>query len=177
MAADLSHSRAEIEALVLRAARGAGVPLGWAEDVAHAIGFAATDVALDELAEAFKEPWNTSVADSEIMGSGLAPIIAACDAVLSGARGVTVPRSYPEMTAALVALQSAVSGRSILMDWRGQSIALSIGNGPVARADHRRFEPSADTLERLKGYAALTYVPETEASRLAGAGAGLTDND
>ena len=177
MAADLSHSRAEIEALVLRAARGAGISLGWAEDVAQAIGFVGTDAALDELAEAFNEPWNVSVAGSEFKGTGLAPVIAGNDAVLSGARGVIVPGFYPEMTGALIALQSAVSGKSILMDRRGQSIALSMGNGPVAEADSRRFKPSAGTLERLKGYAALTYVPETEASRLAGAGAGLTDND
>ena len=31
--------------------------------------------------------------------------------------------------------------------------------------------------QKLGVYAALTYVPETDASRMAGAGAGLTDND
>ncbi|HAJ83567.1 MAG TPA: DUF3726 domain-containing protein, partial [Rhodobacteraceae bacterium] len=34
-----------------------------------------------------------------------------------------------------------------------------------------------DEWQQLETYAALTYVPETDASRLVGAGAGLTDND
>jgi hypothetical protein len=34
-----------------------------------------------------------------------------------------------------------------------------------------------EILEKLKGLAARTYVPASEASRAAGAGAGLSDND
>lgn len=49
---------------------------------------------------------------------------------------------------------------------------------------HRALEPSmagrgveADALAVLLGFAHRTYAPATEASRLAGAGAGITDND
>ena len=40
-----------------------------------------------------------------------------------------------------------------------------------------RCEVDPDEWHQLEIYAELTYVPETDASRLAGAGAGLTDND
>ena len=41
----------------------------------------------------------------------------------------------------------------------------------------RRAEVSADNWERLNRYAHLTYAPDTEESRLKGAGAGVSDND
>ncbi|KMW60818.1 hypothetical protein AIOL_000983 [Candidatus Rhodobacter oscarellae] len=40
-----------------------------------------------------------------------------------------------------------------------------------------RAQISQDTLRVLNRYASRTYAPATEASRLAGAGAGLSDND
>lgn len=41
----------------------------------------------------------------------------------------------------------------------------------------RRVCADADCLEKLRGFAHRTYAPATEQSRLAGAGAGLSDND
>ena len=46
---------------------------------------------------------------------------------------------------------------------------------PAQKSGRCKVDP--DDWRRLGVYAALTYVPETDASRLAGAGAGLTDND
>jgi hypothetical protein len=40
-----------------------------------------------------------------------------------------------------------------------------------------RLSIEAGVIDAWKALAALTYVPETEQSRQAGAGAGLTDND
>jgi len=40
-----------------------------------------------------------------------------------------------------------------------------------------RFQTSKDTLARLDKLSSRTYVPETEASRMSGAGAGASDND
>jgi len=42
---------------------------------------------------------------------------------------------------------------------------------------HDRAEVRADALARLERLARRTYAPATERSRMAGAGAGLTDND
>ena len=43
--------------------------------------------------------------------------------------------------------------------------------------DSQSFETSNQTWERLETYAYKTYVPETEKSRLEGAGAGIVDID
>lgn len=40
-----------------------------------------------------------------------------------------------------------------------------------------RFQTSVDTLTQLDSLSSRTYVPETEASRMSGAGAGASDND
>ncbi|WP_071674701.1 DUF3726 domain-containing protein [Nioella nitratireducens] len=42
---------------------------------------------------------------------------------------------------------------------------------------HTRAEVAPETMQRLTAFATRTYAPATEASRLAGAGAGLSDND
>ena len=48
----------------------------------------------------------------------------------------------------------------------------------VSNVQHVRVgNDEADSIETLKSFAAATFAPATEASRLSGAGAGLTDND
>ena len=55
--------------------------------------------------------------------------------------------------------------------------------GAVLNPDHglkpktRRFQTFTDTLTQLDLLGSRTYVPETEASRMSGAGAGASDND
>jgi len=46
-----------------------------------------------------------------------------------------------------------------------------------AQAFNGRATPEAATITTLETFAARTYAPATEASRLAGAGAGTSDND
>ena len=48
---------------------------------------------------------------------------------------------------------------------------------PADRPKPARLELPKDLAKKMQSLAARTYVPETEASRLSGAGAGLTDND
>ena len=45
------------------------------------------------------------------------------------------------------------------------------------RPNTYRFQTSMETLARLDTLGSRTYVPETEASRMSGAGAGTSDND
>ncbi len=48
----------------------------------------------------------------------------------------------------------------------------------VSNVEHVRVaDGEAESIEKLKSFAAATFAPATEASRLSGAGAGLTDND
>jgi hypothetical protein len=55
--------------------------------------------------------------------------------------------------------------------------------GAVLNTDHglkpktHRFQTYTDTLTQLDLLGSRTYVPETEASRMSGAGAGASDND
>ena len=50
-------------------------------------------------------------------------------------------------------------------------------NMPNLKKKNERHNLDPKDLSMLNKYAALTYVPETDRSRLDGAGAGLNDND
>ncbi len=60
-----------------------------------------------------------------------------------------------------------------------QSICTAKIDSQKIHIDRQTRVPSEDqaSIDRLNYYAGKTYAPATEASRLAGAGAGLTDND
>lgn len=63
---------------------------------------------------------------------------------------------------------------------RVSSVELSLVPVPVQgtpRPQTTRATPDAEALDRLHRLAARTYAPATEASRVSGAGAGLSDND
>ncbi|WP_186827033.1 hypothetical protein [Shimia ponticola] len=182
MAADLNqatdgYSRAEIYALLLRALRGAGVSLGWCQDVAQAVEFAGTDECLSEIAGVLGSDWRVEIAGPSIRGSGLAPIIAGCDCVLAGDAPAQVHGAFSAASAAIVAHRAATAGTSIAVLPDTDGVRLQLGNALLPEASLERFHPEPAVLETLKRFAHLTYVPETEESRQAGAGAGLTDND
>jgi len=52
-----------------------------------------------------------------------------------------------------------------------------IHNDPPRKHKTYRFQTSMETLAQLDRLGSRTYVPETEASRMSGAGAGASDND
>ena len=52
-----------------------------------------------------------------------------------------------------------------------------INNDPPLKPKTHRFQTSMETLTQLDKLGSRTYVPETEASRMSGAGAGASDND
>ena len=60
-------------------------------------------------------------------------------------------------------------------------IAIEVGslinNDPPLKPKTCRFHTSMDTLTQLDKLGSRTYVPETEASRMSGAGAGASDHD
>ena len=58
---------------------------------------------------------------------------------------------------------------------QGEDLLVMVEERPMLQS--ARYEVDPDEWHQLEIYAELTYVPETDASRLVGAGAGLTDND
>ena len=141
-------ARAELAALLMKAARGAGLPLALAEDLYQMADFVtAEDVSrlTDEI---------------EAGGASLIALTHDLDAV---ACGVAMASNDP-LAPALAAAQGWV-----LADGR------KADGLPNKRAG--ALDIPDDVLHRLNALAARTYVPETAASRARGAGAGAIDND
>ena len=173
-----TYARAEIAALVLRAARGAGVPLGWAEDLSVAAEHYGTSGFLAMLPAAFDLPWQVEVARSdagvEIGGHPVAALLTGLDAIAAGESRVAIRSVAPAASGVVIASWARQTGLGVeIKDEILMPLADFICPAPLAD----RFEPDRATYEALSAFAARTYVPETEDSRAAGAGAGLVDND
>jgi hypothetical protein len=167
----------EIGSTVQKAARGAGIPLGQSEDMGRiAIYLAATGGDVSAVTRALQEPAATVdiiwTSDAVSVPSGHAALIGAIirDAFAMG---------YD--TAVLADLDHAPLVGAFLAE---SGVALKWDGRTLTRSDTTVLEPvckpvsiPAADWDVWAGYAANTYVPETEASRLAGAGAGLNDND
>lgn len=167
----------EVGSMVQKAALGAGIPLGQAEDLGRvAIYLAGTDGDLEIIVNALTEPqgpldlkWDShrihiltgpvSLASSVIRD---AFAMGVDTAVLEDA--AHVPLVAAVLTHAGVAV--SVSGTTLT---RAGVATVQTPRGPVDVPD--------DVWRVWTGWAAKTYVPESDASRTAGAGAGLTDND
>lgn len=73
--------------------------------------------------------------------------------------------------------RTSASRSALLSDCATCRLGVSVA-APEPSAKIRRVNDSeGDAIIRLGGFAARTYAPATEQSRLAGAGAGLSDND
>lgn len=145
------RSANEISGMVLKAARGAGMPLGCAEDLARTapalVALEALDILPDLLGSAFDVPRF----DCGIVSGGH-PVLA-----------ITAWRDL-QRAGADAALETSVA-EELLTAMQAEEMPV----GP--------FEVEDGLWAQLQSYAERTFVPESAASRLAGAGAGLTDND
>ena len=152
----------EIEGLVLKAARGGGLPTGLGEDLAAAAAF----LNLDRL--------ETCPCSS----GAVASIPSALDLVIAGQGPQTVVAD-PFVIEAYIAVIEAQIGQTVI--WvRTPDGGVFERLDPAVLPDPtplgRRDIPEP-LLIHLKEMGAKMLVPETDASRLAGAGAGLNDND
>ena len=158
-----SNSANEIEALVLKAARGGGLPLGLAEDLAMATAY----LDLDALRTC---PCTHGGAAFEIPQ--------ALDAVAAG-NGPKTVEADAVLIAAYVANSEVHLGKTL--DWEttpsGATFHRFGVKTPVEHAPLSRRVIPQDLCTHLNELAQKTHVPETESSRAGGAGAGLTDND
>lgn len=159
---DLSGN--EIQALVLKAARGGDVPLGLAEDLAAAAQF----LDLDALTECpcRGEPTQISM------------IATAFDQVAAG-EGPQKVNADPALIAAYAQMIETHQHCTVDLTTYENGAKITAIEQTRPQVSHplgRRLVP--ETLaHHLADMAAKTLVPETDASRLGGAGAGLTDND
>ena len=146
----------EVETLVLKAARGGGLPLGCAEDLAAAARY----LDLDGLTRC-----PCSGEDPDVIA-----VQTALDFVMEGDRVL--------IHAYVLAAQTAWGKRLVWSETETGAIFERFDDTPVPPAQPLgRRTLSPDLAAHLSELAARLLVPETDASRLAGAGAGLTDND
>jgi hypothetical protein len=164
----------EVEAMVLRAARGAGVPLGHAEDLARAAARVAVVApgALGELDLVLRGPFAPAGDVARVALEG--PVL--IDRVLVAGAALRVTVDGPALLAAMAAeagVVATVDGAVVALQPGALAggVPAGLAPGPVA------VDPGV--WGRLGALAARTYVPESEASRRhgAGTGAGTPDND
>ena len=92
------------------------------------------------------------------------------DAAIFGTSSVVIRNV--EMCELIIAL---AKHRGVMVNT--QSNNLRISKGIASELLFERCDIDANDWTAIGQYAALTYVPETDKSRLDGAGAGLNDND
>ncbi len=144
----MNRSRAEIGAHLMKAARGARLPLAMAEDLYAAAPF----LTIEDIA------WITD--DIEAGGTGLTDLTLALDSAEYGGR--PAPDFRPAIAfAAARAWRPDGSAK--------QATQLKPLDGSI--------DVAVSLWDRLDAFAVRTYVPESAASRARGAGAGKIDND
>ena len=157
----MSWSRAEISALATKAARGAGAPAGQAAGfgaaaVVHLVRQRDEQALIDALDALPVGPVVDLPCQIDAALSGDAPI--ANDAVSDLLKSYLEARPYP------VSLDHATG-------------CLSVNDGSPASGISGRITGYSELIDLMEKLAERTYVPDSDASRAAGAGAGLSDND
>ena len=186
----MSWSLGEIRALVVKAARGAGHPWGVADEVGLAVdwleqcGLPGAEAAaqwLQPQTGACPVTLGLTIADSGDLDQLPSDGAVAMPLLLLPFLG----RAAPERAA----LSLKIGAQAVLVWSDGTDLdgplptsAVVSFAGMAEKADQhpgvfRVQNIAAANLTTLNDFAARTYAPATEASRLLGAGAGLTDND
>lgn len=191
----MSWSLGEVRALAIKAARGAELPWGMAEEAGFAVRWLQANGAPGAAALAAYLDWR----DGRCEGvHDLCPI-ALGTALMDAGRGVpdSLGRVRTPLLLAPFVARCAPSGMQV--EWPGARLTVSeaglVSEAPraallvdeadctatrtvalVNEATTRVPQTEADALATLTRFAARTYAPATEASR-AGAGAGNSDND
>ena len=202
----MKRSQNEIFGMSVKAARGAGHPMGLAEDMARAtlwlcqnhfdgIGVLITELRL----ESGPVQYETSSAGIKLSGASTA-CLAVCgmDGLAAGLSKSAILENVTNPLMLLGICADASKGLEKRVDvdeWavldNGQIISVGddpkIGDYRLKMSNSTHQGPVSDGIEPtdipdhrwsvLEALAARTYVPATAESRAAGAGAGLTDND
>lgn len=216
----MTWSMNEIEALSRKAARGAGMSWGLAEETGKATRklLEAGINAPDLLAELLESNDNVAYASLSPInfhghwaasGNALCPLAAgAClcdyvDAIKSNGPVVLEQTAYPIFLVPFALGAAKTANCTLKLSWDDVEVFASgdgistvgdlpslltqttarvecsavetVGGGVLGHTS--RAEVSPEIAARLNALAHRTYAPSTEASRISGAGAGLSDND
>ena len=160
----------EVTALAAKAARGAGAPPAQAAEFGRAAArHLAAERDAQDLAEALSALPSGPTLHLPLMVMRLA------EEVADGQARARIPR--PEMTDLLRSYFDA-QPCAIVSEEVGDTFEITLNLGdPAAPPPKTRLEVPEDLFTRISDLAARILVPESEASRRSGAGAGLTDND
>ena len=163
----------ELQMLVLKACRGVGVPMGQAQEVAVAL--AESPQALGALLPHLALPIKSAKFDFSdgltVKGAALLRDFSACaDAAALGVKPVRLCG-----LAACDLAHALARSRGLSIAAEGADVVFT--EQEAVRPQVSRGAVVPEIWQQVASFAALTYVPETDASRLAGAGAGLSDND
>jgi len=203
----MSYSLNETEALCRKATRGAGFSWGQAEAAGRAARWLHLQGlgGAESLAKALETPGAFPLVEGVnwlSAGGPLCPILTgtalADHAHVIGTSGVRLGAvNAPLLLLGFVSVASYLTvqnlkvetplGRAVVfrddLDLSGRfdsadQVILAVGHAPKhLLARQTRAEMTPDVYGRLDRFALGTYAPATEASRIAGAGAGLSDND
>ena len=166
-------SSSELQMLVLKACRGVGVPVAQAQEVAVAL--AQTPQALGALLPHLAQPMKAAKFDFSagltVHDASLLRDFSACaDAATLGVQPVRLCGM-----AGCDLAHALAHSRGLSIAGEGADVVFT---GPVPLPSQgARCSVVPEIWQQISRFAALTYVPETDASRLGGAGAGLSDND
>jgi len=188
-------SQNELTALLYKAAVGCGVPVGLAQDTASAIvwlaarGHDAIGPFLHALADTAPDDSPFACGQSAVdlaLASPSTPV--QLSAVAQPILVIGFAGAAATTSGCRFAIEMA-NGASVVVDATSATITGDLTDGcdltVCATGDAANIAPqhlgavvvADDAWQQASIYAARTYVPATEASRLKGAGAGLTDND
>lgn len=202
----MTYSLGEVEALSRKAARGAGLSWGMSEEAGKAVrwlcswglpGAKALIWHLENLDGAVG-PENPTLASWNARSGTLCPIV--CGTLISDLADLETDKHLHGVASPLLLVphvawttpQGCVSWQGGQISWAEQvhvagvmltplaeTVTLSASPKPGGTVCQRTWRADLDktTLERLNRFAAKTYAPETEASKVSGAGAGLKDED
>ncbi len=165
----MSWSANEVQALATKAARGGGAPAGQAAtfgraSVCHLIGGGAPDDLTDAL---------NALPDGPILDLPLALAVLLEQAANDKVKG-HIPCQTPLLAQSYV--KTMPFAHQTKMTGAGVDVVFQLDT-PAPRGALKRLDVPQDLVTLMTTLAARTFVPESDASRLAGAGAGLTDND
>ncbi len=160
--------------ITLKACRGAGLPLAQAQDVAKAVSCQGTADVFAELIELLNAPLPSKMdVSANVVRNAhvLRDLPGLADAVLAGAGSFVLHGATSVAIAKSIAGQAGVSCTECPEGLRLE------GDGSQHSAVATRVNISDEHWHSLERLAAKILVPETEETRLSGAGAGLNDND
>ncbi|TMM55270.1 hypothetical protein [Sulfitobacter sabulilitoris] len=166
----MSWSMTEWAALAAKAARGAGAPPAQAQAFGRAAAqHLAQGRAAEDLARALG-----ALPGGPILSLPPALIAAQVDA----GTGLQTTLAAPDGPALAQSYVEGLPWRVTVLRAEGGTLCFALDTGtPAPRATPARLTPPPALVKRMEALAERTFVPETDASRQRGAGAGLTDSD